>query len=308
MAKMAATPTGAKIITAVFLALMASAAAIGAAEFGPARACSGQVPSACPVQHAELAQPSGRPGGILGPKDQRRPVTSAEWPWSSIGRVNLVFGPSHRGICTGTLTGPRQVVTAAHCLFNTRLNDWAKPQMMHFVVGQTGETNLGHSMVENFVVSPDFKFRVADRPRYDIIPGDMIPHDWAILTLRDAFGIRPIPILSSRDGELPLSGSGQEVALAGYGVDRQFLLSIHRGCSARIGVPSAGAITHTCDSMPGQSGGPILLLQDGNASLIGLMSAASHRYQPQVGYQAIAGYGVSASAFANVAAASNKTD
>jgi hypothetical protein len=57
-----------------------------------------------------------------------------------------------------------------------------------------------------------------------------------------------------------------------------------------------------CDSMPGQSGGPILLLQDGNASLFGILSGTSQRLQAQVGYQAIAGLGVSASAFEQAAA------
>src|SRR5262249_27415757 len=138
------------------------------------------------------------------------------------------------------------------------------------------------------------------------IASDMIKHDWAILTLRDALGSKPVPIRPIQNAELPTSGSGEEVALAGYGQDHQYVLSVHKGCAAKIDWPDSGAITHLCDSTPGESGGPILLLRDGNAVLIGIHSANAQRFQPQVGYQALTGRGVSASGFEKTAAGSNE--
>ena len=59
-----------------------------------------------------------------------------------------------------------------------------------------------------------------------------------------------------------------------------------------------------CDSAPGESGGPILLLRDADTALIGIRSSNVQRFQPNVGYQAVIGRGVSASEFAKAAGAS----
>jgi len=253
-----------------------------------------------PERHAafaQLAPPAGHPTGILGAKDRRVRVPSDEWPWSAIGRINIVAGTSNRGMCTGTLIGPRQVLTAAHCLFDTRSNDWVKPSSVHFVVGQAQDKFLGHSLVESFLTSPQFKFKLEDRPRYDFIDPNMVRHDWAILTLQDALNVKPISIRTVESAELPATATAGELALAGYAADRPYVLSVHRGCTATINPSEPGIITHMCDSAPGESGGPLLLLRDGGAVVIGLHSANAQRFQSQVGYQALVGRGVSAAEF-----------
>src|SRR5438067_881624 len=79
---------------------------------------------------AQQPAPTSYGTGILGAIDHRKPITQDAWPWVSIGRVNVIHGLGHRSYCTGTLIGPLQVLTAAHCLFDTRLNSWVKPQQV----------------------------------------------------------------------------------------------------------------------------------------------------------------------------------
>jgi V8-like Glu-specific endopeptidase len=201
-----------------------------------------------------------RPG--IGSTDERVAVDSASWPWRAIGRLNRSGG----GFCTATLIAPAAVLTAAHCLWDPRRGARALPQELHFLAGYRRGEFAAHGIGARIetpaeAAPPASPFGVAALPE--------IAHDWAIVHLREALPVRPIPLASrSADGAQPITR-------VGYGQDRPHLLAMHKGCRILDRLPTAPLLLTDCDATRGDSGSPVLQGDGDQLRIVGITAAVA---------------------------------
>src|SRR5262245_8940392 len=104
-------------------------------------------------------------------------VSSAEYPWSTIGRLNTITG----SFCTAVLVGRRIVLTAAHCLYDRRVRHWLPPYAVHFLAEYDRGKFIAHSLALDYWLSPTYS--VAGRAGSGTASAD-----WALVLLRDPVG------------------------------------------------------------------------------------------------------------------------
>ncbi|ACS85547.1 trypsin-like serine peptidase [Musicola paradisiaca] len=196
---------------------------------------------------------------------------TSQWPWQAIGQLETASG----NLCTATLISPHLALTAGHCVVAPPGGVLDKPVALRFLSSPDGwryETNHIEALTNR-------KLARMLKPDGDgwIVPPAAAPWDFALIRLQHTPpGITPISLWPGSQEELKaaLIQRKNHVTQAGYPEDHQDELYRHQDCRITGWVQKEAVMAHRCDTLPGDSGSPLLMKTAASWVLIGIQSSA----------------------------------
>ena len=182
-------------------------------------------------------------------------LPSAQADLAAVGRLTI----AGQGFCTATAIAADVVLTAAHCLIDSRMNTPVDPSRIHFLAGMRAGTFVADAAAARILITPGFDRRAGH-----------VASDIALVILDERLpaNVQPLPVDPTMRPDLPLT-------LLSYRIDRAQFLSMEQGC--RISRVAGGILQTTCEGVPGVSGAPILQDRDGVLTVTGVASAIQRK-------------------------------
>lgn len=184
----------------------------------------------------------------------RAAVDGRAAPWSSLVRVQIPGAAR----CTGVVIAPRQVLTAAHCLFIRRVGHFAPPESVHVLSFYSGGAFGRHTVAARYATLPGW-----------LPEGKLFGLDAALLTLAQDVGAPALPLADAVPGP---------AGLAGYNQDRGEVLAADPQCRVVGFAADAGGnplVRHDCAATRGTSGAALFVRQGEGWAVGGVQTGAS---------------------------------
>jgi len=191
---------------------------------------------------------AGEQANVFG-NDERRELTSTQAPWGQIGRL---YGPG--GTCTATLVGKDLILTAAHCVIDSKTKTFQKGEYKFYPALRDNRSALSARVKYVWWGTTD------PIGRRDL--------DWAIARLDQPLGTQLgwMGVLRTDLSQFV----GLQAVLVGYSGDLKSGQSAHWTSSCRFTLweASSSFALHDCDATRGSSGGPMIRNYNGEQKII----------------------------------------
>ncbi|MBV8047362.1 MAG: trypsin-like serine protease [Paludibacterium sp.] len=203
-------------------------------------------------------------------KDDRVAVGPSGMPWQTIGRLQTLGGLQ----CTATLVAPDVALTAGHCFVNPR---GQLDPAQDFTIGLQGERYAKRVTITKVMVNRQLLRGLIHKRDGVYVPESVARYDYAFVRLSEPLGntYGYLPVFGGDRTALKkaLAGINKRMVHVGYPEDTQGILMAHKNCLATE-LHRDGRLGHRCDTLPGDSGSPMLATVDGKTMIIAIQSSA----------------------------------
>ena len=176
--------------------------------------------------------------------------------WEGVGRLDI----RGKGFCTAALIRESLILTAAHCVYDSRGRLIDRENFVFNAGLRYGRAEATRG-IRSLVAHPDYQHEG------DLARDEEVAVDIAVLQL-DA------PIRRSRVQPFRIAArprAGDQVGVVSYGRGRSETPSLQEVCSVR-GL-QRGVVVMNCDVDYGSSGSPVFMVRDGQPMIVSVVSA-----------------------------------
>jgi len=193
----------------------------------------------------------------IGSEPRRETVDINAYPWASIGKIGIA-GVALRTSCTGSVIGPKQFLTAAHCLYSKTTGHFVSASEIHFLLGYSKGEYRAHRVGSGYITSPKFN------PEKTETAGN----DWAVVSIDEPFPPDTKPLRLAAETPKP----DTPVKTGGYPTEKAHMMTADKHCHVKKVSTDGKLITDDCIVHHGDSGGPLLSEDDAEGLIWGVNS------------------------------------